>query len=115
MTSQCIKPTALKTFPKSNLFSTHTMEFDAIFKEIGEFGLYQKRNYFYILLAWIITGPIMVLPVFVMGFQNYRLDRGSIEFLFTVITKFLQRMYLLAKTNWQTEYILIFLNLIFPY
>ncbi|XP_078339711.1 organic cation transporter protein-like isoform X3 [Crassostrea virginica] len=48
------------------------MKFDDIFKEIGEFGPYQRRNYVVLMFGWMITGPIMVLSVFVMGNPGHR-------------------------------------------
>lgn len=54
--------------------STQTMKFDDIFKEIGEFGPYQRRNYLLLVVGWMLTGPIMVLSVFVMGSPDHRLE-----------------------------------------
>lgn len=48
------------------------MKFDDIFKEIGEFGPYQRRNYLLLVVGWMLTGPIMVLSVFVMGSPDHR-------------------------------------------
>lgn len=48
------------------------MKFDDIFKEIGEFGPYQRRNYLLLVVGWVLTGPIMVLSVFVMGSPDHR-------------------------------------------
>lgn len=50
------------------------MKFDDIFKEIGEFGPYQRRNYLLLVVGWVLTGPIMVLSVFVMGSPDHRLE-----------------------------------------
>ena len=51
------------------------MKFDDFFKELGEFGPYQRRNYVVLVFGWIFTGPIMVLSVFVMGNPGHRSER----------------------------------------
>ncbi|XP_061177531.1 organic cation transporter protein-like [Saccostrea echinata] len=48
------------------------MKFDDIFKEIGEFGPYQRRNYALLIIGWMITGPIMTFSVFVLGLPDHR-------------------------------------------
>jgi hypothetical protein len=39
------------------------MNFDDIFKEIGEFGPYQIRLYVILTIGFMFTGPAMVLSV----------------------------------------------------
>ncbi|XP_056017071.1 organic cation transporter protein-like [Ostrea edulis] len=48
------------------------MKFDDIFKEIGEFGPFQRRNYGLLIVGWMLTGPTMVLSVFVLGLPDHR-------------------------------------------
>lgn len=48
------------------------MKFDDVFREIGEFGPYQRRNYALLVIGWIITSPIMVLSVFVLATPEHR-------------------------------------------
>ena len=70
--------------------SARTMKFDDIFKEIGEFGPYQRRNYVVLVFGWIFTGPIMVLSVFVMGNPDHRSERLATP-LFLVTCMFVLR------------------------
>ncbi|XP_061177443.1 organic cation transporter protein-like [Saccostrea echinata] len=55
------------------------MKFDDIFKEIGEFGPYQRRNYAFLIVVYLLTGPIMTLSVFVMGFPEHRCQIPGID------------------------------------
>jgi hypothetical protein len=48
------------------------MKFDDIFKEIGEFGPFQRRNYSLLIVGWMLSGMTMVLSVFVLGLPDHR-------------------------------------------
>jgi OCT family organic cation transporter-like MFS transporter 4/5 len=48
------------------------MKFDDIFKEIGEFGPYQRRIYVMLAIGYMFTQPGMVLSVFVLGLPDHR-------------------------------------------
>jgi hypothetical protein len=48
------------------------MKFDDIFTEVGEFGPYQRRNYSFLVVGWILTAPVMALSVFILGLPDHR-------------------------------------------
>jgi hypothetical protein len=58
----------------NKLIYSATMKFDDIFKEIGEFGPYQRRIYVMLTIGYMFTQPGMLLSVFVLGSPDHRYD-----------------------------------------
>lgn len=56
------------------LFFQTNMDFDQILEEIGEFGRYQKTNYFLICLPVMFAAANSLSYVFTAGAPSYRCD-----------------------------------------
>lgn len=47
------------------------MHFDDLLKQLGEFGPYQKRVYFLLVIPTVFVAIQVMTPIFIMGEQSF--------------------------------------------